>query len=448
MEYIQAKVGEIVIAHDAPLVIQTMLNTHTSDIDACVALSAKAFDAGAQMVRITVPSIPDVECLAEIQRRLRSMGYTRPLVADVHFNSEIAIAAARVVEKVRINPGNFHKDFDIACEKLSELIEVCKEYGTAIRIGINHGSLGERITNLYGNTPLGMCKAALEWLQLCQKQDFHNLVISLKASNTVVMVQAYRLLVEAMKKDGRIYPVHLGVTEAGAGDAARMKSAAAISTLLSEGIGETIRVSLTEDIENEVRVGNYFLDRYSLGKPSALKSVSISDEEGKRVATAVYSPFETREEALLCFSCDFGKRLFDRTLDAVKVVFEGIGDLREGETLESFEEYAADELMQATRRRFYRPEYIACPGCGRTMYDLQKAFAEVQAKTAHLNGLVIAVMGCIVNGPGEMADADYGYVGEGGGKVSIYRRSERVFAHIPQEEAVEKLLGLIESDKA
>ncbi|MCF0173714.1 MAG: (E)-4-hydroxy-3-methylbut-2-enyl-diphosphate synthase [Bacteroidales bacterium] len=437
MEHIRVKVGDIVIAHDAPLVIQTMLNTHTSDIEQCVLLAAKAFDEGALMVRITVPSMADVDNLKEIQDRLRALGYTHPLVADVHFNSDIAIAAAKVVDKVRINPGNFHKDFNIACQKLTELIEVCKEYGTALRIGINHGSLGERITNLYGNTPLGMCNAALEWIHLCENAGFKNLVVSLKASNTLVMVEAYRLLMEQMKKNGIAYPLHLGVTEAGSGDAARMKSAAAISTLLSEGIGETIRVSLTEDIVNEVRVGNYFLERYSLKKPSELKSLSIANKGEVRQATAVYGPFADREEALLCFACDFGKQLLDRKIDSLKVSFEGFD--------EDFARYAVDELLQATRRRFYRPEYIACPGCGRTMYNLQKALAQVQEKTAHLNGLVIAVMGCIVNGPGEMADADYGYVGEGGGKVSIYKKSERVLCHIPEEEAVDRLLEIINS---
>ena len=247
METIAVKVGNITIGGEAPIVVQTMCNTHTSDVDASVAQCLRLNEAGAQMIRLTVPSLGQVENLREIKSRLRQAGVDTPLVADVHFSSEIAIAAASVVEKVRINPGNFHKDHDKAREQFARLVEVCKEYGTAIRIGLNHGSLGDRITNLYGNTPLAMKEAVMEWLQMCIENDFYNVVVSLKASNTYVMVEAYRLLAKQMEQTGVIFPLHLGVTEAGNGDGGRIKSAVGISALLSEGIGKTLRVSLTED---------------------------------------------------------------------------------------------------------------------------------------------------------------------------------------------------------
>lgn len=431
MNKVTVKVGHnVVIGGDNPLVIQTMLNTHTDDIKACVKQAARCFDAGAEMVRLTVPSLADIENLRKIKEQLVFMGYDGPLVADVHFNSEIAIEAAKIVEKVRINPGNFHKDFDKACEQLARLLDVCKERGTAIRIGINHGSLGERITEKYGDSPEGMCAAAIEWIDLCEKQDFHNLVISLKSSNTKVMVAAYRLLDAAMKERGWYYPLHLGVTEAGAGDAARMKSAVAISTLLQEGIGSTIRISLTEKPEKEVVAGQYFVARYNYGAPSSLVHVKMS---GKH-AVAYYRRAKTN---LMDIACDWGKALLDGTVE--DVTFKGI--LKKGQ-------YYRDELLQAVRKRFYRPEYIACPGCGRTMYNIQDVLAKVQAATADYKDVVIAVMGCIVNGPGEMADADYGYVGAGRGTVSIYRGKEKVYSLVPENEAIDLLKKLIEEDAA
>ena len=263
MKTLTVNVGNtLAIGGEAPIVVQTMCNTHTSDVDASVAQCVRLYEAGAQMIRLTVPSPAQVASLAEIRNRLRSEGIEIPLVADVHFSSDIAIAAAEVVEKVRINPGNFHKDHEKAREQFARLVEVCKANGTAIRIGLNHGSLGERITNLYGNTPLAMKEAVMEWLRMCIENDFYNVVVSLKASNTYVMVEAYRLLAREMEETGTVFPLHLGVTEAGNGDAGRIKSAVGISALLSEGIGNTIRVSLTEDPACEIPVAQYLADRY------------------------------------------------------------------------------------------------------------------------------------------------------------------------------------------
>ena len=438
----ETKVGNVVIGGCNPIVVQTMCNTHTSDVDASVAQCVRLYEAGAQLIRLTVPSLGQVESLRKIKEELRAKGIDTPLVADVHFSSEIAIAVAEVVEKVRINPGNFHRDHEKAREQFARLVEVCKANGTAIRIGLNHGSLGDRITNLYGNTPLAMKEAVMEWLDMCVENDFYNVVVSLKASNTFVMVEAYRLLANEMQSKGVVFPLHLGVTEAGNGDAGRIKSAVGISALLSEGIGDTIRVSLTEDPANEIPVAQYLSDRYGRRLHSTMTSLVL---EGKKAVATYNSP--SRERLLLDFSCDFGKRLLDKELDEVEIRGTYIDENGSEVVLDGtpFAEYLTDELMQAARRRFYRPEYIACPGCGRTMYNLEKTFEEVKKRTAHLKGMVIAVMGCVVNGPGEMADADWGYVGEGNGKVSIYKQKTPVLRHIPEEEAIDKLLELIES---
>lgn len=389
---------------DSPIVVQTMCDTHTYDVDATVAQCLRLAEAGADLIRITVPGINDVQHIREIRRRLREAGCMVPLCADIHFSSETAIAVAPEVEKVRINPGNFHRDHDKAREQFSRLIEVCREHGTAIRIGLNHGSLGSYITERYGNTPFAMATAAMEWVKMCVEREFYSVVVSLKASNTVVMTQAYRELVKMMREEGHVFPLHLGVTEAGGGDSARIKSCIGIAALLQEGIGDTIRVSLTEPPENELPVARYLAE--------GLKGDEMLDA-----------------------AIEWGPKLLKREIDEIPAS-AGVS------------EYLTNEIMQAARRRFYKAEYIACPGCGRTMYDLQKTFAEVKVRTSHLKGVVIAVMGCIVNGPGEMADADWGYVGEGGGKVAIYRKGEPVLRHIPDSEAIDKLLELIEAENA
>ena len=440
MQTIKVKVGNLTIGGDSPIVVQTMCNTHTSDVEASVAQCVRLAKAGAQLIRLTVPSLAQVESLKEIKTILRSQGIDTPLVADVHFSSDIAIAAAEVVEKVRINPGNFHKDHEKAKEQFAKLVEVCKVNGTAIRIGLNHGSLGDRITNLYGNTPFAMKEAVMEWLNMCIENSFYNIVVSLKASNTYVMVEAYRLLADEMQKAGTVFPMHLGVTEAGNGDGGRIKSALGISSLLSEGIGNTIRVSLTEDPENEIPVAQYLADRYDHKLSSSLASITL---EGNKAIATYISP--SREKLLMDFASDFGKRLLDKELDEIEIKGSYMDNCQLVELDGSeYAEYLVDELMQAARRRFYRPEYIACPGCGRTMYNLESTFNEVKKRTSHLKGMVIAVMGCIVNGPGEMADADWGYVGEGNGKVSIYKGKTPIEKHVPENEAIDKLLQHIE----
>lgn len=397
---IPVRIGkDLIIGGDAPIVVQTMCNTHTSDVDATVAQCLELAAAGAQLIRITVPGMQDIPQLKAIKERLRSQGCDTPLVADIHFSSRTAIAAAQIVEKVRINPGNFHHDHETARSEFARLLEVCKEHGTAIRVGLNHGSLGSYITDLYGNTPEAMARAAMEWLQMCKAADFLNVVVSLKASNTVVMTEAYRELVRMMQEDGTVFPLHLGVTEAGNGDSGRIKSCVGIATLLQEGIGDTLRVSLTEPPVDELPVARFL----------------AGQAEGDEMLRA---------------AVQWGPRLLKREIDDIPAEA-------------GLSEYLKDEIMQAARRRFYKPEYIACPGCGRTMYDLQGTFEEVKRRTAHLKGTVIAVMGCIVNGPGEMADADWGYVGEGGGKVSIYHNGQPVLRHIPDREAIDKLLELI-----
>ncbi len=421
MESRVVKVGNVLIGGNNPVVVQTMCNTHTYDVDATVAQCLRLAGAGAQLVRITVPGLQDVPHVREIKSRLRAAGCEVPLVADIHFSSETAIAVASVVEKVRINPGNFHKDHAEARRQFARFLAECKRCGTAIRIGLNHGSLGAYIVERYGNTPQAMALAAMEWIDMCLEAGFYQVVVSLKASNTLVMINAYRELARLMEARGVVFPLHVGVTEAGNGEAGRIKSCVAISTLLSEGIGSTLRVSLTEPPENELPVARYLAARYSPGAGPA---------SGEEFLTE-------RERIILRAACQYGKPLLDRRIDSVSFP----------ELEPAFGAYLADELLQACRRKFYRPEYIACPGCGRTMYNLQEAFEAVKERTAHLQDVVIAVMGCIVNGPGEMADADYGYVGEGGGKVTIYRGKDPVLRHIPDSEAVDRLVELIESDR-
>ena len=442
MKTLSVPIGDsLILGGDAPIAPQSMCNTHTADVEATVAQCIRMAEAGSQLLRITVPGLQDVPHVAEIKSRLREAGVTAPLVADIHFSSETAIAVAPIVEKVRINPGNFHRDHDQACAQFARLLEVCKEHGTAIRIGLNHGSLGERITRLYGNTPLAMAKAAMEWLEMCIQHDFYRVVVSLKASNTPVMVEAYRLLAGMMQERGVVFPMHVGVTEEGNGDSGRIKSCVGISAVLSEGIGNTVRVSLTEDPVAELPIARYLCERYALGGASGHPACGSS-----RVIHARYAA-PSRERLLCDVACDWGKKLLDKEID--EVVISGTYVADDGTVTEITPEFAAylsDELLQACRRRFYRPEYIACPGCGRTMYNLQATFEEVKRRTAHFKDIVIAVMGCIVNGPGEMADAHYGYVGEGGGKVTLYRGKEPVLRHVPDTEAVDRLVELIEND--
>ena len=430
MKRIQVRIGDqLILGNGAPVAIQTMCNCNTNDVDAAFAQCQAMHAAGAQLIRLTTQGLREVAALGELKKRLLQAGITTPLVADVHFRSDVALAAAKVADKVRINPGNFHKDHQEAMRIFRELITLCKNTGCVLRIGINHGSLGERITRLHGDTAHGMVEAMKEWVQVCREMEFDQVVLSLKASNTVVMVAAYRELYQWMEEQGYAYPLHLGVTEAGNGRSGRIKSAVGLATLLQDGIGDTIRVSLTENPVNELPVANFIARYFERGKD-------------QRPTTFSYDAPDM-DSYILEAASHIGPLLMDHLVDD----FELQGTLQ-GEPIPTEElQDIHDELLQAARRRFTKCEYIACPSCGRTLFDIEATFAEVKRRTAHLQGLVIGVMGCIVNGPGEMADADYGYVGEGAGKVSIYRKKERIYQGIPQEEAIDLLLNLIENDR-
>lgn len=423
MQRIVCKAGDVVIGGGSRIVIQSMCNTDTLDVAASVRQCEALAEAGCEMIRLTTQGLRQVSALDEIRKALRSEGITTPLVADVHFNSEVALAAAAgIADKVRINPGNFSKDHDVAMAKLRELLQVCKDYGTALRIGLNHGSLGERITSVWGDTPLGMCNAIMEWLRVCVDNDFYNLTLSLKASNTKVMVEAYELLYKAMQDElGMLFPLHLGVTEAGNGDSGRMKSAVGIGSLLKEGIGDTIRVSLTENPVNEIAVARML--------------VKCMEDDSMDAAS--------REEYIVKAGYRYGSGLLAGGPDDFRLQ----GSIAGRPVSEEEAEDIKDILLQASRRRFTKAEYIACPSCGRTLYDIESVLAEVRKATERFAGVRIAVMGCIVNGPGEMADADYGYVGQGVGKVTLYKGKTPVEKDIPQQDAVSHLVALIEKDR-
>jgi (E)-4-hydroxy-3-methylbut-2-enyl-diphosphate synthase len=418
-----------------PVRVQTMTTVNTLDVAASVAQCKRIAEAGADYVRLTTPALRDVEALAEIKKELRAQGYAIPLIADVHFTPNVALAAAAVADKVRINPGNFGHTSAEMTAQLQQLITVCKQHHTALRIGVNHGSLAARMTERYGDTPQGMVESAMEMLRLCAAQDFHQVVVSIKSSNTKVMVTAYRLLAVTMDAEQLSYPLHLGVTEAGDGDDGRLKSAVGIGTLLEQGLGDTIRVSLTEPPENEI--------------PVARALIQVAAQYGTRVvypfgdATMLHRYYmaPSREALLLHMACDAGPLL----LDGAVRNFRMNASINETPLSDEQADELSLSLLQATRVRFTKPDYIACPGCGRTQFDLPRTLAAVRAATSHLKGLKIAVMGCIVNGPGEMADADYGYVGAGPGKVTLYKAKEPVKKSIPQERAVDELLALIKA---
>lgn len=436
MRKIIVNIGNVQIGYGhRPIVVQSMCNCDTNDIEAAVRQCRGLAQAGSALIRLTTQGLREVESLGKIKERLRAEGVDTPLVADVHFSSQVAIAAAAVADKVRINPGNFAKDHETAKKEFKRFIEVCKEHGTAVRLGINHGSLGARITELYGNTPKGMQEAMAEWVQMCIDNDFYNVVLSLKASNVPVMTEAYRMLDRWMHEKGILFPLHLGVTEAGNGDMGRIKSAAGVATLLAEGIGDTIRVSLTEPPVNEIRPASIIADCFN---------GQLTDKRQIKAGTVPHFHFDCAdwEEFIVKASCTIAPWLVDKVIDDFDIdAVCGGKPLSEEEILRY-----KDDLFQATRRRLTQCEYIACPSCGRTLYDIESAFNEVKRRTSHLKGITIAVMGCIVNGPGEMADADYGYIGEGRGKVAIYRKSQAVLRSVPQEEAIDRLLEIIGND--
>ena len=433
------QVGNIVIGSDFPIRVQTMANTSTNDIDGSVDQARRCIEAGAELLRFTTQGLREVESLKEIHAQVLT---AVPLVADVHFNAEVADAAAQVVEAVRVNPGNYSKDASKLRERFVHLLDICRAHETAIRIGVNHGSLSERMMNQYGDTPEGMVASVMEFLRIAVEQDFHNIVISVKASNTRVMVETVRLLVKTMNHEHMAFPLHLGVTEAGEGEDGRIKSAVGIGALLADGIGDTIRVSLSEAPENEIPVAkdlvNYFADEESTRYDGSVTAEMLDNIGGN--AEIRYSSLE-EDWSLFCLqaAAECGRLLWDYKATELTLVNPNFSENKLN--------FLSKDILQAARVRIYKTEYISCPGCGRTMFDLQKTVAEVKKATAHLTGLKIAVMGCIVNGPGEMADADYGYVGAGRDRISLYRGKECVLKNIPQEEAVSQLLALIEADK-
>jgi len=438
------QVGNIFIGSDYPIRIQTMANTDTNDIDGSVDQARRCIEAGAELLRFTTQGLREVESLKEIHAQVLT---AVPLVADVHFNSEVADAAAEVVEAVRINPGNYSKDASKLEERFVRLLEICRTHETAIRIGVNHGSLSPRMMEKYGDTPQGMVESVMEFLRIAVREDFQDIVISVKASNTRVMVETVRLLVKTMHKEHMVFPLHLGVTEAGEGEDGRIKSAVGIGALLADGIGDTIRVSLSEAPENEIPVAedlvNYFADEDSVRYDGSVMAEVLDNIGGN--AEIRYTSYE-EEWPLFCLqaAAECGRLLWEYKATELTLVNPHFSETKLN--------FLSKDILQAARVRIYKTEYISCPGCGRTMFDLQKTVAEVKEAinrqpSGVSQGLKIAVMGCIVNGPGEMADADYGYVGAGRDRISLYRGKECVLKNIPQEEAVEQLLALIESDR-
>lgn len=539
-------VGSIRIGSEYPIRVQTMANTDTNDIEASVSQAKRCIEAGAELLRYTTQGTKEAENLGIIHNKLQSDGYTTPLVADIHFNPHVAETAAKLVEKIRINPGNFvsskegeysekewAEEINKIREKLFPLLDICKQHNTCVRIGVNHGSLSKRIVSKYGNTPLGLAKSCMEFIDLCEEAEFYNLILSIKASNTRIMVYAVRMLVEMMEKSGKNYPLHLGVTEAGSDTEGRIKSASGIGTLLSEGIGDTIRVSLSEAPEAEIPVAKNIVEyintynysttiqpkqlsrRTSYNKRKSNEIHNIGGEnvpivvtnkannteihedytidnipnkvllEVENIDTSTLELLKTHPEQIIFLTTkehnfigtirlgieilsknniynpiivtkrynennlsllqiksaiDFGGLLIDGLIDGIYINNENIAISEEEVCETSF------QILQSTRARFSTTEYISCPSCGRTKFDLPERVKEVKKATKHLKGLKIAVMGCIVNGPGEMADADYGYIGAGFGKVSLYKGKECIVKNIPEGEAIKKLLEIINSN--
>ena len=447
-----AHVGNIAIGGDNPIRIQSMATTDTNDTESSVAQAKRIIDAGGELVRFTTQGTREAENMKNISARLKADGYNQPLVADVHFTAHTADVAAQYCEKVRINPGNYvdpgrtfkhleYTDEEYAAElekieaKLVPFINICKEHHTAVRIGVNHGSLSDRIMSRYGDTPEGIVESCMEFLRIFRREQFNDVVISIKASNTVVMVTTVRLLVKTMDKEDMHYPLHLGVTEAGEGEDGRIKSAVGIGALLTEGIGDTIRVSLSEEPECEIPVARRLVDL--IPECTQLRAEAEASIKDDTITLRVNAPdWETLQ---LKAAMAVGALLIDRKATKLKI----ISPTSHLSSLTSLE----DAILQAARIKFTKTEYISCPGCGRTLYNLQETIARIKAATSHLVGLKIGIMGCIVNGPGEMADADYGYVGAGRGKISLYKQKVCVEKNIPEEEAVDKLLELIANDK-
>ena len=527
------KVGQVTIGGKNPVRLQSMTNTSTNDTKASAEQAKRIAEAGGEIVRLTTQGVKEAANMSAIKSSLKNMGFDVPLVADVHFNPLAAFKAAESCDKVRINPGNFadpahrfikieYSDKEYAEEvenirkKFTPFLETCKSNGTAIRLGVNHGSLSDRIVSRYGDTSEGMVESLMEYLRICKAEGFSNVVLSIKASNVLLMVQTVRLLVERMNLEGMAFPIHLGVTEAGNEDEGRIKSAAGIGALLAEGIGDTIRVSLSEDPEKEIPVAKVLRDyiaareghskieepderapyparalSHNLNSPKGLREPLIEGKDfvagedalyinsgqevklpsdpytpiiltsshinpvgeiaswierfiskGGRNPIVIHLDYEegSEEEIMIKAAADFGALLLNGYGNGIKLTSTRLSP----ERIESI----SQDILQAVRLRFSKPEYIACPSCGRTLFDLQTTLEKIKSATKHLVGVKIGVMGCIVNGPGEMADADYGYVGAGPRKVSLYKGKELVKKNIDEKEAVSELLKLIAEDTA
>ena len=558
---VEVVVGGLVLGSAHPVRVQSMTNTSTMDTEGSVEQTLRIVEKGGELVRLTTQGNREAVNMGCIKEQLVARGCRVPLVADVHFNASVADTAARYADKVRVNPGNYvdtartfkHIDYTDAeyadelkrlRERFVAFLDICKAEGKAVRVGVNHGSLSDRIMSRYGDTPSGVVESCMEFLRICRDENFNNVVVSIKTSNTAMMVTTVRRLVRVMAEEGISYPLHLGVTEAGDAEDGRIKSAVGIGALLADGIGDTLRVSLAEAPENEIPVAkelaDYVAGRAGHGTIEGVAAAGFNYEEpvrrrtdavgiiggdnvpvvfgGKVEGCDISADFDAENIAVVALenakdaefiavtyseltaaNIERLKLLKNVVLVASSTHANPVGELRalvhrlliegidapviirrvynessldtlrikasadlgvllidglvDGLWLED-PSSSADELnaimfgiLQATRARISKTEYIACPGCGRTMYDLQGTLARIKAATAHLKGLKIGVMGCIVNGPGEMADADYGYVGAARGKVSLYRRKECVEKNIPEDEAIERLLQLIESDK-
>lgn len=491
-----ARVGTLYIGAPWPVVIQSMTTTNTLDVDASAAQTVSLANAGAQLVRLTAQGVSHAAKLAEIKAAVRAAGINVPLVADIHFNPAAAFEAARHVEKVRINPGNFFDpgrtflkmeftDEEYAAElarireKFVPFLALCRENGTAIRVGVNHGSLSDRVMSRFGDGAEGMVESALEFLRICRDENFTDVVVSIKASDVSVMTATVRLLASRMAEEGMQFPLHLGVTEAGNALEGRVKSAVGIGSLLSDGLGDTIRVSLSEEPENEIPVARALADyagenartnfengtlwparkaartaftpfvgpenpdgykelRFDApGRLSAARK-ALSDLDEPALVTMDYPEIADKETLIVAASVDLGTLLLDGF--PIGIALES--------SLLSPEEAAeiCRNIIQATGMVRYKAEIVACPGCGRTLYALPGVLDKIKDAFGHLKHLKIAVMGCIVNGPGEMAGADYGYVGGAPGKISLYRGTECVVKNLPQDEAVQRLEDLIKAD--
>lgn len=475
----EVRIGSVTIGGDNPIAIQSMTNTDTNNTDASVAQIKSVDSAGGKIVRLTAQGRKEGENLKNIVAKLLEDGFDTAIVADIHFIPEVAEIAAKYVDKVRINPGNY----SVSKGEFENLLGMCRERGVAIRIGVNHGSLAKRIFDEWGDTPEGMVVAAMEFLRRCKVLDFNQVVVSMKSSNTRVMVIAYRLLVVAMEREDMHYPIHLGVTEAGNGIEARVKSAVGIGALLADGIGDTIRVSLTESPINEPAVAKILIDHFenrsgvfevkdsskyspvAYSRRSNISTPIVHSEltsEFRVVEALTENPtaelraailnldtlepivvkrkyIETSKEQLaIKAAADLGSLFLDGLADGIWIEAPNFSE-QEIEQIELM-------ILQASRVRMSHTEYIACPGCGRTLYDIEGTLEEIKEKTSHLKNLKIGVMGCIVNGPGEMADADYGYVGSTAGRITLYKGRSVVKRDIPQNEAIDNLIELIKEN--